>query len=138
MKVANRLIVCIIILLISCAHYCTAKNNPISTSLKAVKIETDGSIQTKNMFDLFSCCSSTSDNKREIVAKAADSKIFDVKKSIEVLTYLGLWYLFSGYYNIYNKQSLNILKMPWFVATGHFNPTRSQICMKEKDYVINL
>ena len=25
---------------------------------------------------------------------------------------------FSGWYNIYNKQALNILKLPWFVATA--------------------
>ena len=43
---------------------------------------------------------------------------FNWKKSLEVGIYLTLWYFFSGWYNIYNKKALNILKMPWFVATS--------------------
>ena len=47
------------------------------------------------------------------VTKAKDKHDFNWKKSLEVSTYLGLWYLFSGYYNIYNKRALTILKLPW-------------------------
>ena len=47
------------------------------------------------------------------VTKAKDRHNFNWKKSLEVSAYLGLWYLFSGYYNIYNKRALTILKLPW-------------------------
>jgi solute carrier family 35 protein E1 len=30
---------------------------------------------------------------------------------------LGLWYLISAYYNIYNKRALNVLKLPYTIAT---------------------
>ena len=45
--------------------------------------------------------------------KTENQQTFDWRKSLEVTTYLGLWYLFSGYYNIYNKKALNMLKLPW-------------------------
>ena len=62
------------------------------------------------------CCAVT--ETTTIASAPAKTEKFDIKKSVEVLTYLGLWYFFSGWYNIYNKKALNILKLPWFVATG--------------------
>jgi len=47
--------------------------------------------------------------------KAGD---WNARKALEVTVYLGLWYYLSGWYNIYNKQALTNLKLPWFVATG--------------------
>ena len=41
-----------------------------------------------------------------------------VKENFKLIIYLILWYFFSGYYNILNKNALNILKLPWFVATS--------------------
>ena len=51
-------------------------------------------------------------------SSGVDTTSFNWKKSLEVGIYLALWYFFSGWYNIYNKKALNILKMPWFVATS--------------------
>jgi hypothetical protein len=41
-----------------------------------------------------------------------------IKENFKLVIYLILWYIFSGYYNILNKNALNILKLPWFVATS--------------------
>ena len=38
-------------------------------------------------------------------------------ETLQVGTYFALWYLFNIAYNIYNKQSLNVLSYPWTVAT---------------------
>ena len=46
-------------------------------------------------------------------SKTKNQQDFNWKKSLEVFTYLGLWYIFSGYYNIYNKRALTMLKLPW-------------------------
>ena len=54
----------------------------------------------------------------DAIAKAQQPQGRKWKKAIEISIYLGLWYFFSGWYNIYNKQALNILKLPWFVATA--------------------
>lgn len=35
----------------------------------------------------------------------------------KVGAYFGLWYLFNIGYNIYNKRALNILPVPWLVAS---------------------
>jgi len=56
---------------------------------------------------------STEESDSKIVAESSVS----IRKNIEIAVYLGLWYLISGYYNVYNKQALNLLKLPWFVAT---------------------
>lgn len=74
-----------------------------------------------------SCCDHLFGNKKaevSITATATSSKKSsgqrDLKKSVEILIYLGLWYYISGWYNIYNKQALTTLKLPWFVATGQY------------------
>lgn len=36
---------------------------------------------------------------------------------LKVTAYFGLWYLFNIGYNIYNKRLLNVLPMPWLVAS---------------------
>jgi solute carrier family 35 protein E1 len=36
---------------------------------------------------------------------------------LQTASYFALWYLFNIAYNIYNKQSLNVLDYPWTVAT---------------------
>lgn len=38
-------------------------------------------------------------------------------EALQVGSYFALWYLFNIAYNIYNKQSLNVLDYPWTVAT---------------------
>ena len=38
-------------------------------------------------------------------------------KRLEVLIYFALWYFLSIFYNIYNKRALELLKLPWLVAT---------------------
>jgi len=38
-------------------------------------------------------------------------------ETLQVGSYFALWYLFNIAYNIYNKQSLNILAYPWTIAT---------------------
>ena len=53
----------------------------------------------------------------KVVAVTADNTSFFSEKNLQVFTYLSLWYLFSGFYNTYNKKALNSLKLPWFVAT---------------------
>ncbi|CAM9748201.1 unnamed protein product [Ectocarpus sp. 13 AM-2016] len=37
---------------------------------------------------------------------------------VKVTAYFGLWYLFNIGYNIYNKRVLNILPMPWLIASA--------------------
>jgi solute carrier family 35 protein E1 len=39
------------------------------------------------------------------------------KQRFELIVNLSLWYLISAFYNIYNKKALNILKLPYFIAT---------------------
>ena len=72
-----------------------------------------------------SCCDHLFENHKagvSITAAAMSTKKSsgqsDLKKAVEIMIYLGLWYYISGWYNIYNKQALNTLKLPWFVATG--------------------
>jgi hypothetical protein len=48
---------------------------------------------------------------------AAEVKKETIFQKLEVFVYLGLWYIISAYYNVYNKKALNSLKLPWFVAT---------------------
>jgi len=37
-------------------------------------------------------------------------------ETFQIGSYIGLWYLFNIAYNIYNKQSLNVLNFPWTIA----------------------
>lgn len=37
---------------------------------------------------------------------------------VKVTAYFGLWYIFNIGYNIYNKRLLNVLPMPWLVASA--------------------
>ena len=37
---------------------------------------------------------------------------------LKVTAYFGLWYIFNIGYNIYNKRLLNVLPMPWMVASA--------------------
>ena len=39
------------------------------------------------------------------------------KRRLELIGNLCLWYMISAFYNIYNKKALNILKLPYFIAT---------------------
>ena len=49
-------------------------------------------------------------NKKQLI----DSGL---KDTLQTASYFALWYLFNIAYNIYNKQSLNVLDYPWTVAT---------------------
>jgi solute carrier family 35, member E1 len=49
-------------------------------------------------------------------AAASSEKKSSLFETVEVGVYFALWYLFNIAYNIYNKQSLNILAYPWTVA----------------------
>jgi solute carrier family 35 protein E1 len=56
-----------------------------------------------------------SDNRLVLPVKSLKyEKIF---KQLELFSYLSIWYALSAVYNIYNKKALNILNLPWFVAT---------------------
>jgi len=50
------------------------------------------------------------------VAKKVDSG-GGMSETLQILSYFALWYLFNIGYNIYNKQSLNVLAYPWTIAT---------------------
>lgn len=50
-------------------------------------------------------------------AAAEESKGSALFETLQTGSYFALWYLFNIAYNIYNKQSLNILDYPWTVAT---------------------
>ena len=88
------------------------------TKTSALKMNTD---------EQTSCCDHLFENqKAEVSVTSAatshkkSSGQRDLKKTVEILIYLGLWYYISGWYNIYNKQALTTLKLPWFVATGQY------------------
>ena len=51
-------------------------------------------------------------NKKKQVGMSAGTK-----DTLQTASYFALWYLFNIAYNIYNKQSLNVLDYPWTVAT---------------------
>lgn len=38
--------------------------------------------------------------------------------TVKVAAYFGLWYIFNIGYNIYNKRLLNVLPLPWMVASA--------------------
>lgn len=38
--------------------------------------------------------------------------------TLKVTAYFGLWYLFNIGYNIYNKRVLNVLPLPWIIASA--------------------
>jgi len=48
---------------------------------------------------------------------AEPEKSSALKDTLQTGSYFALWYLFNIAYNIYNKQSLNVLAYPWTVAT---------------------
>ena len=50
-------------------------------------------------------------------AAKEEPKSGGLAETLQVGTYFALWYLFNIAYNIYNKQSLNVLDFPWTVAT---------------------
>jgi solute carrier family 35, member E1 len=50
------------------------------------------------------------------IVKAAQPSS-DLQKTLKVGVYFGLWYLFNIGYNIYNKTALNMLPLPWLMAT---------------------
>jgi hypothetical protein len=86
---------------------------------------TKTSVFKMNPDEQTSCCDHLFENRKagvSITAAAMSTKKSsgqsDLKKAVEIMIYLGLWYYISGWYNIYNKQALNTLKLPWFVATG--------------------
>lgn len=52
---------------------------------------------------------------------AVASTAKDVKApagTLKVTAYFGLWYLFNIGYNIYNKRVLNVLPLPWVIASS--------------------
>lgn len=56
-----------------------------------------------------------SDNRMVLPLK--NLKYEKIFKQLELFSYLSIWYALSAVYNIYNKKALNILNLPWFVAT---------------------
>ena len=74
------------------------------------------SINSKNT--LSSSISSTEFSaSKSSITETASSVIMKSSKAFKVFIYISLWYLISIFYNIYNKKALNLLKLPWFVAT---------------------
>jgi solute carrier family 35 protein E1 len=49
-------------------------------------------------------------------APAEEPKKSNLADTLQIGSYFALWYLFNIAYNIYNKQSLNVLAYPWTVA----------------------
>jgi solute carrier family 35 protein E1 len=50
-------------------------------------------------------------------AVAAEEPVSDMAETLKTGSYFALWYLFNIGYNIYNKQALNALSLPWTIAT---------------------
>ncbi|CBN78131.1 conserved unknown protein [Ectocarpus siliculosus] len=51
-------------------------------------------------------------------ASAVEKEAKASPSMVKVTAYFGLWYLFNIGYNIYNKRVLNILPMPWLMASA--------------------
>ncbi|CAM9159324.1 unnamed protein product [Scytosiphon promiscuus] len=49
---------------------------------------------------------------------AVEKEVKAAPSTLKVTAYFGLWYLFNIGYNIYNKRVLNILPMPWLMASA--------------------
>jgi solute carrier family 35 protein E1 len=54
--------------------------------------------------------------KSKVVAATQTDLRTSTRKRIETVVFLGLWYVLSAYYNIYNKRALNLLSLPCLVA----------------------
>lgn len=52
------------------------------------------------------------------VVVPAEKKAETSAGMLKVTAYFGLWYIFNIGYNIYNKRLLNVLPMPWLVASA--------------------
>mmetsp|Transcript_18025 Transcript_18025/g.23726 ORF Transcript_18025/g.23726 Transcript_18025/m.23726 type:complete len:227 (+) Transcript_18025:101-781(+) len=59
----------------------------------------------------------TVDNEVQI-AKIKEQKSSAMQEKLKVGGYFGLWYALNIGYNIYNKQVLNVLPLPWTVGTA--------------------
>jgi solute carrier family 35 protein E1 len=64
-----------------------------------------------------SSSSSSSPSSSSSSSSSSLSLPFLSKQRLELIGNLSLWYLISAFYNIYNKKALNILKLPYFIAT---------------------
>ncbi|CAM9139130.1 unnamed protein product [Hapterophycus canaliculatus] len=49
---------------------------------------------------------------------AVEKGVKAAPSTLKVTAYFGLWYLFNIGYNIYNKRVLNVLPMPWLMASA--------------------
>eukprot|EP01041_Mallomonas_annulata_P007800 gene7800-15959_t len=58
------------------------------------------------------------DSKTIISGMENKSKEVSGSKRLKVFIYFALWYFLSIFYNIHNKRALNLLKLPWLVATA--------------------
>lgn len=54
---------------------------------------------------------------KKAVAAEVPEPLNPLFETLQTGSYFALWYLFNIAYNIYNKQSLNVLAYPWTVAT---------------------
>lgn len=58
-----------------------------------------------------------SDDQEEPVALPVKTEGKAPVGTLKVTAYFGLWYLFNIGYNIYNKRVLNVLPLPWIIAS---------------------
>lgn len=55
--------------------------------------------------------------KKVAAASAGEPKPTALAETLQTGVYFALWYLFNIGYNIYNKQALNAMSLPWTIAT---------------------
>jgi solute carrier family 35 protein E1 len=55
--------------------------------------------------------------KKVAAASAGEPKPSALAETLQTGVYFALWYLFNIGYNIYNKQALNAMSLPWTIAT---------------------
>jgi solute carrier family 35 protein E1 len=54
---------------------------------------------------------------KQASVQASEEPKSELGETLQTVSYFALWYLFNIGYNIYNKQALNALSLPWTIAT---------------------
>ena len=107
------LFVCIVVLCFFVPSRCNSGKSSTLVSSQQQQLTFQGMKKSARIATRQKVSSLEVEANTAVVARTQNHQTSGWKQSLEVATYLGLWYLFSGYYNIYNKKALNILKLPW-------------------------